>query len=142
MYLLAQLTPLFFFSLNNCGLGDDGASAFARVLKTNRNLKILRLSKNGITMNGLTELAAVIRSQSTLQRLSLDYNLFRSAVVMANALVANVALKELSIMRDDYDLETYRAFENLGLTNHTLTELQLEYVFRICFLFTNESLLF
>jgi len=108
-YIIAlerNLTPgpagLKFLSLNNCGLGDEGAKAFARILTRNHSLQILRLSANHISLAGMTALAGILKSQPTLQRLSLDYNDFTSAVLLANALLANTALKELSVMRDDY----------------------------------------
>ena len=86
--------------LSDNKLGDDEVGIFARVLIANQNLKSLGLSKNNIGDPGALEIAVALRQNNTLDLLDLDCNYYigsDGANAIADALVANTALKDLNL---------------------------------------------
>ena len=80
---------------------DDGAEQLAQMLTVNQTLHELYLTKNRIRNQGAQQLASVLeQSNTTLQRLSLDYNPLADGCVtsLIAMLKNNRTLKQLQIL--------------------------------------------
>ena len=80
-------------NLEDCQLGDDCAECFGKILLRNDNLRVLNLSRNGITSKGM-ELFAADLHKSMLVVLMLHWNPLGSkgGQFIAKALVENTML--------------------------------------------------
>jgi Leucine-rich repeat (LRR) protein len=71
---LSDNTSLRHLNLGSCGIGDKEAAALAAMLKTNRTLEELILSNNRITVEGMTELAKSLSAHPSIRLLDLAGN--------------------------------------------------------------------
>jgi Ran GTPase-activating protein (RanGAP) involved in mRNA processing and transport len=98
--MLRENTNLKSLDVVNCGFGLEGLTALCDSLcKSNRTLKRLYLSGNGIGVEGAQLLSRVLRENSTLESLFVSVNNFgdEGTEIIAEALKQNNSLKEISL---------------------------------------------
>jgi hypothetical protein len=115
------------FYLN--GIGDEGAIALAKALKTNTTLVYLYINKNNIGDEGAIALAEALKTNTTLVYLSMEQNNIgaKGAIAIAEALKTNTTLTRLSMDRNNIGSEGAIAFAETLITNKTLTTLIVSY---------------
>jgi len=90
--------------LSQNAIEDSGAEQLAEMLKVNRTLRELDLTNNKIHNSGVKYLATALHQyNTTLQRLSINYNLFADGCVnsLIEMLKHNRTLKLLEILETD-----------------------------------------
>ncbi len=98
--MLRENTHLKSLDVVNCGFGLKGLTALCDVLcESNRTLKRLYLSGNGIGVEGATVLSRILRENTSLESLLISVNAFgdEGTEIIAEALKQNHSLKEISL---------------------------------------------
>lgn len=85
--------------LSKCGIGDKGAAALAQALEGHPSLLRLDLGKNKMTSKGSFDIAKLLLSLEKIQSLSLHENRFdqESALILSTFLEQNTTLTELDL---------------------------------------------
>ena len=108
-------------------IGDDGAVAFAKVLKVNNQLLAADLSHCGINAQGAAALADALKINTSLRTLNLAFNKigFEGAILLASALKINPALTSLNLRLNTIGDKGARAFADTLTAKSTLCILNL-----------------
>merc|ERR1719382_1919640 len=113
-------------SLRKCGLGAEGARLLAEGLDhANATLTELSVGLNNIQDDGAKAFAKVVKANSSLKELYVDENSIKDpgGIAMAESLRHNDVLQTLWMVRNDLATETVAEFADAISHNKTLRRL-------------------
>ena len=118
--------------LNDNFISDIGLKYLSKALSnSNKTLKILDLQKNQITDLGIEHLSEIIRKNSTLKSLSLDWNLFtdKSMKILSNAFSnCNSSIEYLGLSNNQFITDlSYDYLVHLIQMNKSINEISLHH---------------
>ena len=109
------------------GLDDQGAQAFAEVLKDSRALQTLRLYNSSIGAEGAAALGAALKDNQALQELNLYSNSIgaEGAAALGAALKNNQALQTLNLYGNSIDEDAKQPIRQIAQERSTYLSLYL-----------------
>ena len=85
-------------NLSDSFIGDEGCILVAQYLRENLGVHSLELRGNSITFEGLKSLASVLRSQSFVRNISLEWNNIGDGIgILTDALIYNNSIQSLDL---------------------------------------------
>uniref|UniRef100_A0A061R3F0 C-src tyrosine kinase n=2 Tax=Tetraselmis sp. GSL018 TaxID=582737 RepID=A0A061R3F0_9CHLO len=126
---LRQSSKLKQLNLRKNAFGAEGAKALAEALKHNSVLTRLSLGDNGIGAEGAAAIAEALRHNGALTVLSLQHNGIgaEGAEMMAKALRHNGALKQIHLIKNGIGDEGASALAETLRHNSSITDLGLQW---------------
>ncbi|KAJ4462439.1 hypothetical protein PAPYR_1077 [Paratrimastix pyriformis] len=123
---LQKDTTISIVKFRDCFLSDQGLSHLVAILKASPHITGLDLKSNGIGPEGCRRLAEVLRTNTTLLSLSLQWNETRTGALL-EGLGANQGLLELDLRNNYLGAEAFAALARSLRANHSLQKLDLRY---------------
>lgn len=115
-------------NLADAFIGDEGCEMVAQFIKENPGIQTLELRGNNITPTGLSVLTSVLKGNSLIKHLSLEWNsLGNGTAYLADALAFNNSLQSLDLRNNRIGPEGASHLARMIETNRSLLRMDLRW---------------